>query len=176
MVEFRKIEEASDPALVLVEESYTKSFPLGERRDFSLLKDLLSCETRFTLYALSHENQHIGFLSFWQFDAFAYIEHFAIDQAVRNKGWGGTVLRRFAEKINPIVLETEPPVDEWSTRRLAFYERLGFVPLQRPYLQPPYREGEPWIPLRLMVYGSLPIECRFEQLKQTIYQYVYKRK
>jgi ribosomal protein S18 acetylase RimI-like enzyme len=174
-VEVKVVTEVSDRVLIPIEQTYTESFPVEERRDFALVRELLVNEPRFALCALSHEKRYIGFISFWQFDDFAYIEHFAVDKSRRNEGWGGTILRQFAEKINPIVLESELPVDELSARRIRFYERQGFVAIRRPYLQPPYRKGDGWIPLCLMVYGNLAADSLFEQIKQTIYRYVYNQ-
>ncbi|MDR1600814.1 MAG: GNAT family N-acetyltransferase [Tannerella sp.] len=170
----REVKEGSDPVLASVERTYTAAFPVKERRDFALVRELLACETRFRLCGLFHERQYIGFISFWQFEGFTYIEHFAIDESRRNEGWGGAALRAFTAQVHPVVLEAEPPGDEWSRRRIRFYERLGFVVYPHPYLQPPYRTGDPWIPLCLMKYGKPHPELLFGQVKQTIYRYVYQ--
>jgi ribosomal protein S18 acetylase RimI-like enzyme len=174
-IDFSVIKKDTAPVLIRIEQTYTASFPVAERRDFLLVKDLLVHESRFTLCALLHENRYIGFISFWQFDAFTYIEHFAIDESDRNKGWGAIVMKQFTGKIYPVVLETEPPCDELSTRRMGFYQRLGFVTVCHRYLQPPYRKGEPWLPLCLMSYGDIEAGRQFKQIRQTIYRYVYNR-
>ena len=169
----RILKEASDPALALVESTYTAAFPRGERRDFALVGDLLAHERRFKLCLLSHESQYIGFMSFWQFDDFVYLEHFAISESRRNEGWGGKALKQFTgRQAHPVVLEAEPPGDEWSRRRIAFYERQGFAAYPDPYLQPTYSAGEPWLPLCLMKYGRQNPGLLFGQAKQTIYRYV----
>jgi GNAT superfamily N-acetyltransferase len=172
-IDFHIIKEDTDPALIRIEQTYTDSFPAAEQRDFALVRELSACERRFTLCALLHEKQYAGFLSFWQFDAFAYIEHFAISPSGRNKGLGTAALQQFTGKIHPVILETELPRDEWSRRRMDFYRRLGFTAFPHPYLQPPYRKGEPWLPLCLMSYGETDTARRFRQIRQTLYRHVY---
>jgi ribosomal protein S18 acetylase RimI-like enzyme len=168
------IKAGDGAALSRIERTYTEAFPPAERRDFALVAELLREEPRFTLCSLLYEDRYIGFISFWRFEAFAYIEHFAIDASERNKGWGGIVLRQFTRKIHPVVLETEPPSDKISRRRIGFYERAGFVLSPHPYLQPPYRRGEAAVPLRLMSYGEIDAGRDFGQIRQTLYRHVYR--
>ena len=174
----RRIKEISDPALALVESTYTATFPVEERRDFALVGRLLAQEERFNLCVLlSHEERYVGFISFWQFCNFVYIEHFAVSESLRNEGWGGKALKQFTgRQTHPVILEAEPPGgDLWSRRRFAFYERQGFVAYPDPYLQPPYRAGDPWIPLCLMKYSRPgPAEPSFGRARQTIYRSVYR--
>lgn len=171
----RMIKETSDPSLAFVESTYTAAFPREERRDFALVEDLLAQEKRFNLCLLSHEKQYAGFISFWQFCNFVYIEHFAVGASLHNEGWRGKALKQFTgRQTHPVILEAEPPGDLWSRRRIAFYERQGFVAYPDPYLQPPYRAGEPWIPLCLMKYGKPGGEPSFSRARQTIYHSVYR--
>lgn len=52
----------------------------------------------------------------------------------------------------PIVLEIEPPQDDISRRRRAFYERCGFCTTEHAHLQPPYHAGQAELPLVVMSY------------------------
>jgi len=59
VVACRSVKDFSDPALDLIERTYTESFPEVERRDFSLVRNLVRDESRFIVYALSKEFREI---------------------------------------------------------------------------------------------------------------------
>ena len=79
----------------------------------------------------------------------------------------------------PVVLEVEMPriKGDITHRRIAFYRRQGFSLRRMPYKQPPYRQGDDWLPMKLMSTGSakkwLPIT---ELVRNSIYQVVYNIK
>ncbi len=176
-IDFKVIESTHDTLLKEVESTYITSFPDVERRAFPLFKELVDHEPRFKVYALLNEDRYIGFISAWQFETFVYVEHFAIDEGARNGGFGGMAMKRFVEENDdPIVLEVELPEDEICRRRVGFYERLGFQLDDHYYLQPPYREREEWIPMRLMWIGGIDLKSQYDFVKQHIYQYVYQQK
>lgn len=76
-----------------------------------------------------------GFLAVWEFESFIYIEHFAVDPALRNSGTGSAMLQELVKQYQkPICLEVELPEDELTRRRIGFYERNGFVFNEYPYI------------------------------------------
>ncbi|MDR1644826.1 MAG: GNAT family N-acetyltransferase [Tannerellaceae bacterium] len=170
---FRPIKAGAGPLPDYIRQTYMEAFPPAERRDLHLVSELIEQEPRFTLEEIRHEDRYAGLLSYWQFDTFAYIEHFAIDASGRNQGWGATALEQFAAHVHPLVLETEPPHDALSLRRIRFYQRAGFTLCPLPYLQPPYRKGDAWLPLCLMSYGDIDLGQNFDAIRRTLYQYVY---
>ena len=120
------------------------------------------------------ENRPIGFFTYWDFDTFYYAEHFAIDPTLRNGGYGKQVLNLLCDSLpRPIVLEVEMPKEEMSKRRIGFYQRQGFILWQHDYQQPPYKPGDSYLPMLLMVYGDLDCEKDFEAIKRRIYREVY---
>lgn len=170
----KPVKETRDLLLDKVEKTYNNSFPEGERRAFSLLRDLLRDETRFCVYALLREDIYVGFITAWIFDDFMYVEHFAIDESARNGGIGANAMKQFLSFCDkPVVLEVEMPVDEMSCRRVGFYERLGYVLDNHTYYQPPYRKGEEWLEMRLMTQGEIDLEQSFEKVKHHIHKNVY---
>lgn len=172
----RPIEDNTDSLLAWIEKTYIASFPLGERRDFSLVRELIGSDT-FKAYALLREEEYVGFITAWQWNEFAYIEHFAVDEPARNGGIGREALTRFLDHLDmPVVLEVEMPTDEMSTRRIGFYRRIGFVTDDHEYRQPPYRAGEPWLEMRLMSYGEIDLKQEYETIKDRIHQQVYGMK
>lgn len=174
VIECRSVKDFSDPLLDKVEKTYNDSFPEAERRAFSLVRELVKDESRFSVYALFKDKEYAGFITAWRFVGFSYVEHFAIEASARNGGTGGEAMRQFMALCDtPIVLEVEIPTEEMSMRRIGFYERLGYVLDDHVYFQPPYRPGEPLLEMRLMTYGELDLKQSFEEVKNNLYRYVY---
>ena len=88
----KRILAADDPVLDCVERTYNDSFPEVERRDFSLVRQLIANEPDFQMYVFHREGQYVGFISGWSFDGFRYGEHFAIDPSQRNGGIGSEAM------------------------------------------------------------------------------------
>ena len=121
VINSKRVTEANDPILDQVERTYNEAFPVVERRDFALVRQLIANEPAFQLRVFYREGTYVGFLSNWQFVGFRYVEHFAIDPAARNGGIGGIALRLFlALQEDAVVLEVELPVDELTRRRVGF--------------------------------------------------------
>ena len=116
-----------------------------------------------------------GFLAVWEFESFIYIEHFAVDPALRNSGTGSAMLQELVKQYQkPICLEVELPEDELTHRRIGFYERNGFVFNEYPYIQPPISKGKSPVPLRIMTYKSEITREEFQKMKEILYRRVYK--
>ena len=116
-----------------------------------------------------------GFLAVWEFESFIYIEHFAVDPALRNSGTGSAMLQELVKQYQkPICLEVELPEDELTRRRIGFYERNGFVFNEYSYIQPPISKGKSPVPLRIMTYGSAITREEFQKMKEILYRRVYK--
>lgn len=116
-----------------------------------------------------------GFLAVWEFESFIYIEHFAVDPALRNSGTGSAMLQELIKQYQkPICLEVELPEDELTRRRIGFYERNGFVFNEYPYIQPPISKGKSPVPLRIMTYRSEITREEFQKMKEILYRRVYK--
>ena len=73
----------------------------------------------------------------------------------------------------PIVLEVERPVEEMAKRRICFYERQGFTLWKNDYYQPPYKPGDDFLPMYLMVYGDLNPEKDYEDIRHKLHTVVY---
>ena len=111
------------------------------------------------------------------FNDFYYVEHFAIDPTLRNGGYGKKTLDYLCKELDrPIVLEVEMPVEEMAKRRINFYQRQGFVLWEKEYKQPPYKPGDDFLPMYLMVFGNLQCEQDFEMIKNKIHKEVYNVK
>ena len=120
-------------------------------------------------------NSHklLGLLTTWEFADFIYIEHFAIDPALRSQGYGSEALKAFIhEQCKPLVLEAEPPTDEMTHRRIRFYERIGLTLYDYPYIQPAYTEES--LPVELRLMGTIDTEnIPLDKVSDTLHREVY---
>ena len=170
----KKVLDKESVELVDVRYIYEESFPLDERRDYTKLVELLLRNDTFILEAICSEDKVVGMLSLWNLEGWLFIEHFAIAPACRGRGIGREVIQAFIEGANhPIVLEVEPPTDEYSRRRIDFYRGLGFVLHDTyRYIQPSYDEDREAVELRLMTYGA-PLNCNLDALARMLHGSVY---
>lgn len=169
---FREI-HTTDSAYAQVERLWLTAFPEAERRDTAAQQ--ANTDTQPNFHCLVAEDTHmVGFLTYWDFGAFCYVEHFATLPSVRNSGYGSAILREVLCRAGkPIVLEVESPDTELSQRRVHFYERNGLTLWQVPYIQPAYRAGGESVPMFLMATAPLSAEHDFPTIRRTLYSEVY---
>ena len=175
MIEIRDIKK-EDLLYPFIENLLISAFPIQERRDIVDQRELTNSSQIFYNNVVILNDKPIGLITYWDMENFYYIEHFAIDEKNRNKGYGQEVLNILKKTLKaPIVLEAEVPNDEISQRRINFYQRQGFILHNIHYLQPPYRKGDLWLPLKLMTYGKIDMNNQYEFIKNKIYKYVYRQ-
>ena len=113
----------------------------------------------------------VGLITVWKFAGFSYVEHLATSPSVRNKGYGRKIMEVLQQQFpGVIILEVEKPVDEWSRRRIGFYQRCGFSLCEKEYVQPSYRKGGETLPMFLMYAGTETIDKEFESIRNEIYR------
>ncbi len=150
------------------------SFPENEYRTYSDQKALLE-NSRYHIITKENEQKNIvAFLAFWSLGDFNFVEHLAVSPTCRGKGTGTKLVSEFiSESSKPIILEIEPPVDDISTKRMKFYERLGFVLNEYQYFQIPLRENDSPSELKIMSYPKKLNEEEFQNVKSIIYRGAY---
>ena len=133
---------------------YEDAFPIEERR----LLDDQTCilqNDKYHFDVLIDENQFIGFILWWDFETYKYIDHFATSENHRNKGIGKLILEKFMDSnTKQILLEVELPTSSINERRIRFYERVGFKLNQHYYEIPPLEKNQLPLQLLLMSYPS----------------------
>ncbi|MET3210295.1 UNVERIFIED_CONTAM: ribosomal protein S18 acetylase RimI-like enzyme [Paenibacillus sp. PvR008] len=150
------------------------SFPESECRSFESQKALLKHPSYRIISEKNVQGNTVAFLAGWEFTHFRFVEHIAVDSRIRGGGLGKKLMSRFiSESGKPVVLEVEPPVDEWTRRRIGFYERLGFHLNHFEYVQPPLREGQADLRLQIMSYPGALSEQEFAPFRQILYTEVY---
>lgn len=154
---------------------YELSFPEDERRDFEELISLTETEPTFYADVYTEGDETVGFITYWQFNDFIYVEHFAVDEKTRGKGYGKVILKNLLKQADlPIILEVEKPENDINKRRIRFYENMGFRLSLKPYLQPPYSPDKKAVPLLLMSYGSMDMDAFFDKIVDVLHTKVYK--
>ncbi len=176
-MEFHHIKNAQDSFFSLVWSLYEHSFPQDERRNLAQQKNLFQ-KKEYSLLALLENTQFIGFFSIWDLGSFVFIDHFAIKEELRGKGTGTKILENFIfeqkQKGKELVLETERPFANSSAKkRIAFYERVGFILCSENYIQPAFDIHKKTVPLYLMRYGKAISKKEFETIKEKLYRVVY---
>lgn len=118
-----------------------------------------------------------AFLSVWDFDDFAFIEHLAVKPECRGSGLGSRLLQDLCSLLSkPICLEVELPDSELARRRIGFYQRNGFCLNSYAYIQPAMAEGQNSVPLRIMSFPNPVTSQEFTSLRNTLYRRVYQIK
>lgn len=171
-LEIKRID--SENEMWLAQRLYVASFPENERREVSEWVRLSFEKPQFHNNIILYNGEFAGIITYWDLGDFAYVEHFAVNVALRGHGIGGKALDMVCEKLaKPVVLEVEPPVGEMEQRRIGFYRRHGFSLSERRYVQPPYRDGGEGVELKIMWRGKKEIHDIFENVVDSIYNNVY---
>lgn len=139
---------------------YEQSFPLNERRTRADHLRALADADFFPLCAVQHDTV-LADVFVWRTPDFTYLEHFAVQPALRGQGLGGALLEQLFCADRPLVLEIEPPEDEKKRRRKAFYERHGLQAQPYAHVQLPFQGGGAAEPLIIMTDRAFSAEqCR----------------
>lgn len=174
MIRLQRISTADNSLYEYMEQLITTAFPPEEHRPLEELRLYTDKRPRFHNNVIFHHDALIGLITYWDFDKFYYVEHFAIDPAQRNGGHGKNVLNHLCQLLQrPIVLEVEMPEEEMAQRRINFYKRQGFALWEKPYQQPPYRSGDDYLPMLIMAHGNLECGRDFDTVKASLYKKVY---
>lgn len=119
---------------------YTQAFPVHEQRDFASKQRAL-CDERYALEAWFDGEQFVGLSGLWCFNEYSYIEHLAIDGALRAQGYGKRLLGQLLDSHPLIILEIDPLTTDIAHKRLRFYQSMGFVANPWSHQHPAYHAG-----------------------------------
>ena len=159
---FRSIPtSASGPSFLKL---YNESFPPDERRELKdeehLANFIKMKGGKFNAFAAKDGDLFLAFLSYWTFEGYVYIEHFAVDPAHRSKNIGRKMLSHLFDIAGPnVLIEVEKPEDsDDARRRVEFYEKNGFKLREDiNYVQPPYSAEQSGMEMMLMTHGDVKL-------------------
>lgn len=153
---------------------YEDAFPLEERRSLDAQINVMK-KTNYHFEIMVVDNQLIGFLLWWDFEKYRYIDHFATLKEQRDKGLGRRILEDFLDiNDNPILLEVELPNSTINQRRIKFYERIGFNLNQHYYEVPSSEEDHSPLELLLMSYPEHLTKNDVEQFIESCHPIIFK--
>lgn len=161
-----------DLYLPFIEKLYDEAFPAEERRDWEQLLMMIGRTDDMFLQVITSRGNAVGFIIFWTFNDWCFIEHLAIDPQHRGMKYGESTMRHFMDKTK-VLLEVEPPVSKDAIRRISFYERLGMALIPFVYSQPSYREAHVFYEMELMSNGPENDMEQFDAIIFIILQRVY---
>lgn len=135
------------------------SFPYEEQREDGDWQRALADDACHARLYFDAQKNPFAILVFWDFEHCRYVEYFALATNARGNGSGTQILKNFiAENHVPVVLEIEPPeLNEINTRRLRFYQKLGFHRVAETHMHPPYHAGFARERLVILNTGDAPL-------------------
>lgn len=154
---------------------YEEDFPYLERRS---REDFLSVleESSHSANFIFDGKTLVGYICFWEFKNFIFIEHIATLNSLRGHGYGSKFLNEFiANAGKKIVLEVEPPENEIAIKRIKFYERVGFNLISHTYFQPSYHGDGGEVEMKIMTTANNYSKENFENDTALIRKYIYKK-
>lgn len=159
-MEFVKLQMEDYPSFLKL---YNGSFPENERRiyeDAEHLANFIKMKGgKFDAFAAKDGDLFLAFLSYWTFEGYTYIEHFAVEPEHRGKRIGELMLKHLFKEVSPdVLIEVEHPDTLDAERRIKFYEKHGFkVREEFNYVQPPYSPAQKPVPMLLMTHGNVDL-------------------
>lgn len=160
-MEIRDLNIGDYPAFLKL---YNETFPENERRIYKSAGHVVNFVKekggKFRGFCVDDGGDvFIGFLTYWVFRNFIYIEHFAVAPAHRSKNVGRKMLSHLFETVGEnVLLEVERPICEDGRRRISFYEKIGFrLRKDINYVQPPYSTAQSGVEMMLMTHGDVKL-------------------
>lgn len=160
-MELKRITSTNHPMYKIENELYKISFPFHEQRENLSQKEILN-NPNYHFDIITHNNDFISEILYWEINNFYYIEHFCISPEKRSNHYGEKALNLLKNKS--LILEIDPPNDSISKRRQGFYERCGFKKNSYNHIHPPYHKENPGHKLTIM---SCP--CELTQKEYNIF-------
>ncbi|VFF92397.1 acetyltransferase [Clostridioides difficile] len=91
---------------------------------------------------------------------------------MRNNRYGQKTLELLNKRGKTIILEIDPPIDELSTRRKKFYERVKYKTNYYKHIHPPYQEKFNGHQLVVMSYPERLSKMEYDKFNQYLKNHV----
>ena len=97
MIRLQRISTADGFLYEYMEQLITAAFPPEEHRPLEELRLYTDSRPHFYNNIIFHHDTPVGFITYWDFGKFYYVEHFAVDPAQRN----GVTPEKLMEQMRP---------------------------------------------------------------------------
>ena len=172
-MEFIKLENSDSQEFEEAWEIYESSFPSDERRTLDSQKELIK-NKQYNFFMVLKDKILVAIITEWKFEDFLCVEHLAVKKEMKGKGIGTELLKKYLSKNKQkIVLEVERPETEIATKRIKFYEKIGFKLNTFDYIQPAYGKDKNQVPMFLMTYPEEINESEFSSIREKLHITVY---
>lgn len=92
MIRFQTISTSDVQHYQFMENLLIAAFPPEEYRELKELREYTDRTGNFYNNIIFDNETPVGFITYWDFNDFYYVEHFAIDPTLRNGGYGKKTL------------------------------------------------------------------------------------
>ena len=128
MIRFEKIDE-NTKNLEEIKQLYQDAFPFEERVPFYIMV-LVGNDRGVEFLSIYDDDIWLGFIHTLVGDELSYIFYFAIENSLRQSGYGSRILKEY-KKMHPRLSLAIEPIEESDNirqrkRRLEFYKNNGF--------------------------------------------------
>ena len=171
MLTAKKITAIDSVYFSAVDALYVKAFPWHEQRELAAKQQALR-DPHYALEAWFDGDLFIGLSGSWQFTGYSYIEHLAIDDTLRSRGYGKRLLAGILERAPLTILEIDPLTSDIAHKRLRFYETMGFRASSWSHSHPSYHAGIADHALLVLGYPQAVDEAQYRRFAEDLRQVV----
>lgn len=150
---------------------YGAAFPWHEQREKEA-KAAAIADPRYALEGWFDGDRFVGLSGCWTFNNYLYIEHLAVDDALRSQGYGKRLLDCILARQPLTILEIDPLTSEVARKRLRFYEKTGFHANSWAHEHPAYHQGSGGHALIVLSYPRLIDDEEYALFSQDLRQVV----
>ena len=172
-MEFRRLTTSHGDIYKKARDLYEISFPYHELGEKDSQAGIMENDA-YHFNLIFDENTWVGNMLYWETEDFMYVEHFCILPSMRNKRYGEKALEFLNGSGKTVILEIDPPVDDISVHRKAFYERAGFQANAFEHIHPPYHKEYDGHKLVIMSYPNCLSEMEYHMFSDYMKNVVMK--
>ena len=171
MLTSEKLTHTEGELFCLVDNLYGRAFPWHEQREV-VAKQKALAHASYALEAWFEGETFVGLSGCWTLGDKTYIEHLAIDDSLRGKGYGKRLLGQLLQRTSQTLLEIDPLTTDIARQRLRFYQSMGFVANEFDHAHPSYHQGMADHELIVLSYPQALEEETYQQFNRDLRQVV----
>ncbi|MER0285607.1 N-acetyltransferase [Clostridioides difficile] len=170
-MKFERLRTSKDRLYYKAMELYKTSFPFHEQRKSSLQSEIMENE-EYQFNLIYDKDKFVGIILCWETESFIYVEHFCIFPEMRNNMYGQRTLEFLNKRGKTVILEIDPPIDDISIKRKAFYERVKYKANDYEHIHPPYQDKFSGHNLVVMSYPEILSKMEYDKFNQYLGNHV----